>query len=67
MGYGWNTRDGETVQRHNGQAYTFDKIAQRYESIVPLRGKRKALDIDRMVSVIDVGNVSSRSMTTSIT
>lgn len=45
MGYGWNTRDGETVQRHNGQAYTFDKIAQRYESIVPLRGKRKAMDI----------------------
>lgn len=45
MGFGWNTRDGETVQRHNGQAYTFDKIARRYESIVPLRGKRKVLDI----------------------
>ena len=45
MGYGWNTRDGETVQMHNGREYTFDKIAQRYEQVVPLRGKRKALDI----------------------
>lgn len=45
MGFGWNTRDGETVQRHNGQAYTFDKIAERYESIVPIRGKRKAQNI----------------------
>lgn len=45
MGFGWNTRDGETVQLHNGRAYTFDKIAQRYEQIEPIRGKRKALDI----------------------
>ena len=45
MGYGWNTRSAEDVQHHNGRAYTFDKIAKRYEEIVPLRGKRKAQDI----------------------
>lgn len=45
MGFGWNTRDGETVQMHNGRAYTFDKIAQRYEQTEPIRGKRRALDI----------------------
>jgi len=45
MGFGWNTRSAEDVQHHNGRAYTFDKIAKRYEEIVPLRGKRKAMDI----------------------
>jgi hypothetical protein len=45
MGYGWNTRSPEDVQRHNGQRYDFKKIAERYESIVPLRGKRKAQNI----------------------
>lgn len=45
MGYGWNTRSPEDVQRHQGQRYDFKKIAQRYESIVPLRGKRKAQNI----------------------
>jgi hypothetical protein len=45
MGYGWNTRSPEDVQRHNGQRYNFKKIAERYESIVPLRGKRKAQNI----------------------
>ena len=45
MGYGWNTRSAEDVQHHNGRAYTFDKIAKRYEEVVPLRGKRKAQDI----------------------
>ena len=45
MGFGWNTRSAEDVQHHNGRAYTFGKIAKRYEEIVPLRGKRKAQDI----------------------
>jgi hypothetical protein len=45
MGYGWNTRSPEDVQRHNGGAYTFDKIAKRYEEVVPIRGKRKAQNI----------------------
>ena len=45
MGYGWNTRSPEDVQRHQGQHYDFKKIAERYESIVPLRGKRKAQNI----------------------
>jgi hypothetical protein len=45
MGYGWNTRSPEDVQRHQGQRYSFKKIAERYESIVPLRGKRKAQNI----------------------
>jgi hypothetical protein len=45
MGFGWNTRDGQTVQMHNGRAYDFKKIAQRYEQTPPLRGKRKAMDI----------------------
>lgn len=45
MGYGWNTRSPEDVQRYNGQSYDFNKIAQRYENTPPLRGKRKAMDI----------------------
>jgi hypothetical protein len=45
MGYGWNTRSPEDVQRHQGQHYDFKKIAERYESTVPLRGKRKAQNI----------------------
>ena len=45
MGYGWNTRSPEDVQRYNGQAYDFAKIAQRYENTPPLRGKRRAMDI----------------------
>lgn len=45
MGFGWNTRSPEDVQRYNGQAYDFNKIAQRYEQTPPLRGKRKAMNI----------------------
>lgn len=45
MGFGWNTRSPEDVQRYNGQHYDFAKIAQRYENTPPLRGKRRAMDI----------------------
>jgi len=45
MGYGWNTRSAEDVQRQNSGYYDFNKIKQAYESIKPLRGKRKHLDI----------------------
>jgi hypothetical protein len=45
MGFGWNTRNAEDVQRQNGQQYDFNKIKQAYESIKPLRGKRSSLDI----------------------
>lgn len=45
MGFGWNIRSPEDVQRYNGQAYDFAKIAQRYENTPPLRGKRRAMDI----------------------
>jgi hypothetical protein len=45
MGYGWNTRSAEDVQRHNGKDYDFAKIKEAYESIKPLRGKRSHLNI----------------------
>lgn len=45
MGFGWNTRSAEDVQRYNQQAYDFNKIKQAYESIKPLRGKRSSLNI----------------------
>ena len=45
MGFGWNTRSAEDVQRHNQQAYDFNRIKQAYESIKPLRGKRSSLNI----------------------
>lgn len=45
MSYGNYGRSPEDVQRHNGQRYDFNKIAERYEAVVPLRGKRKALNI----------------------
>jgi hypothetical protein len=45
MGYGWNTRSAEDVQRQNSGHYDFNRIKQAYESIKPLRGKRSHLDI----------------------
>ena len=45
MSFGGYGRSPEDVQRHNGRAYDFKKIAERYEQTPPLRGKRKAMDI----------------------
>jgi hypothetical protein len=45
MGFGWNTRNAEQVQYQNGQHYDFNKIAERYKQISPLRGKRGHLNI----------------------
>jgi hypothetical protein len=45
MSFGGYGRNPEEVQRHNGQHYDFKKIAERYETTVPLRGKRKAMNI----------------------
>lgn len=45
MGYGWNTRSAEDVQRHNRSHYDFEKIKFKYENIKPLRGKRSHLDV----------------------
>jgi hypothetical protein len=41
MGYYYGTRSAEEVQAQNGGRYTFDTIKAKYESIKPLRGKRK--------------------------
>lgn len=63
MGYGWNTRSPEEVQRRSGRSFTFHSLKERYEQTPPLRGKRKHLDIrpiyqrdrawERMVKVND--------------
>jgi hypothetical protein len=45
MSFGGYGRSPEQVQRDNGQRYDFKKIAERYETTVPLRGKRKAENI----------------------
>ena len=45
MSFGGYGRSPEQVQRDNGERYDFKKIAERYENIVPLRGKRKAENI----------------------
>lgn len=45
MSFGGYGRSPEEVQRHNGRAYEFKTIAERYENTPPLRGKRKAMDI----------------------
>ena len=45
MSFGGYGRSPEQVQRDNGQRYDFKKIAERYETTVPLRGKRKAQNI----------------------
>lgn len=46
MSYGnWNARSPWEVQRQNGKARDFDGIKAHYESIKPLQGKRKSLDI----------------------
>jgi len=45
MGYGYGTRSPEQVQIDNGGRYTFDTIKAKYESIKPIRGKRKDLNI----------------------
>jgi hypothetical protein len=45
MSFGGYGRSPEQVQRDNGQHYDFKKIAQRYEQVVPLRGKRKVQNI----------------------
>jgi hypothetical protein len=46
MSYGnWNARSPEDVQRYNGRPTDFEVAKQRYESIKPLIGKRKALDV----------------------
>jgi len=41
----WNARSPEEVQRYNGKRTDFNTAVERYESIKPLQGKRKALDI----------------------
>lgn len=45
MSFGGYGRSPEQVQRDNGQRYDFKKIAERYETTVPLRGKRKVQNI----------------------
>lgn len=46
MSYGnWNARSPEEVQRRNGVCTDFDMAVKRYESIKPLIGKRKSLDV----------------------
>jgi hypothetical protein len=45
MSFGGYGRSPEEVQRHNGRAYEFKTIAERYENTIPLRGKRKAMNI----------------------
>lgn len=46
MSYGnWNARSPEEVQRQNGKRTDFTKAVERYESIKPLIGKRKTLDV----------------------
>lgn len=46
MSYGnWNARSPEEVQRRNGVRTDFDMAVKRYESIKPLIGKRKWLDV----------------------
>jgi hypothetical protein len=41
----WNARSPEEVQRANGVRTDFNKAVERYESIKPLIGKRKTLDV----------------------
>lgn len=46
MSYGnWNARSPYEVQRQNGKALDFEKAKALYESIKPLKGKRKTLDV----------------------
>jgi hypothetical protein len=45
MGYGNWARSPEEVQRQNGVRTDFEVAKQRYESIKPLQGKRKVLDV----------------------
>jgi hypothetical protein len=46
MSYGnWNARSPEEVQRQNGKRTDFATAVERYESIKPLIGKRKTLDV----------------------
>ena len=42
--YGWG-RSPYDVQRSNGVRTDFDMAKKRYESIKPLQGKRKELDV----------------------
>jgi hypothetical protein len=41
----WNARSPEEVQRQNGVRTDFNKAVERYESIKPLIGMRKTLDV----------------------
>ncbi len=43
--YGNYARSPEDVQRYNGVRTDFNKIVERYESIKPLQGKRKVLNV----------------------
>lgn len=46
MSFGnWNARTPYEVQRQNGKPTDFNTAVERYESIKPLIGKRKALDV----------------------
>jgi len=46
MSYGnWNARSPYAVQQYNGKPTDFAKAVERYESIKPLIGKRKSLDV----------------------
>jgi len=46
MSYGnWNARSPMEVQRQNGKATDFETVARHYETVKPLQGKRKSLDV----------------------
>jgi hypothetical protein len=47
MGYYYG-RSPDQVQRDNGTRFTFDKMVERYNKVVPLRGKRKQFDVRPM-------------------
>lgn len=46
MSYGnWNARSPYVVQQQNGKTTDFETVKKHYESIKPLQGKRKTLDV----------------------
>ena len=45
MGFGYYQRSPESVQADNGRYYDFKRIAERYETTKPLRGKRLVQNI----------------------
>lgn len=45
MGYFGSMRSAQEVQYSQGNKMDFEKVKSKYESTIPIRGKRKALDI----------------------